>query len=218
MTNITTYTDKNKLIEYLKLSKPKIILLSGRTCTGKTTMTKELSSELKMEILNLDDFINDNVIKKFNLPTNTNNSVIYTKIYSNEDDNIYHQAFIEAFKNFLLENDKPTIIDGSIHNPKIIDLFDNNFEIVFLHPVDLKSYTDRVIKRFEQGVCDGTSGLTERFWDYVSQKQIDDYCAKKNLTQEIVKSIEIFSIEIQQKSLERINKIASFSKINVLEV
>lgn len=218
MTNITTYTDKNKLIEYLKLSKPQIILLSGRTCTGKTTMAKELSSELKMEILNLDDFINENVIKKFGLPTNRNNSVIYTKIYSNEDDNMYHQTFIEAFKNFLLKNDKPTIIDGSIHNPKIIGLLDNNFEIIFLHPVDLKSYTGRVIKRFEQGVCDGTSGLTERFWDYVNQKQIDEYCATKNITEEIKKNIGEFSIEIQQKSLERITKIASFSKINVLEI
>jgi 2-phosphoglycerate kinase len=218
VTNITTYTDKNELIEYLKLSKPKIILLSGRTCTGKTTMAKELSSELKMEILNLDDFINENVIKKFDLPTNINNSVIYTKIYSNEDDNIYHQAFIEAFKNFLLENDRPTIIDGSIHNPKIISLFENDFEIIFLHPVDLKSYANRVIKRFEQGVCNGTSGLTERFWDYVSQKQIDDYCVTKNMTKEIVESIKNFSIEIQKKSLERINKIASFSKINVLEI
>jgi shikimate kinase len=218
MTNITTYTDKNKLIEYLKLSKPKIILLSGRTCTGKTTMTKELSSELMMEILNLDDFINDNVIKKFDLPTSTNNSAIYTKIYSDEDDNIYHQTFIEAFKKFLFENDKPTIIDGSIHNPKIVSLFENDFEIIFLHPVNLKSYTDRVIKRFEQGVCDGTSGLTERFWVYVSQKQIDGYCITKNITEEIVKNIGSFSIEIQQKSLERINKISSFSKINVLEV
>ena len=218
MTNITTYTDKNKLIEYLKFSKPKIILLSGRTCTGKTTMTKELSSELKMEILNLDDFINENVINTLNLPTTINNSVIFTKIYSNEDDNIYHQTFINALKNFLLKNDKPTIIDGSIHNPKIISLFENNFEIIFLHPVDLKSYTDRVVKRFELGVCNGTSGLTERFWDYINQKQIDEYCATKNMTEEIIKSIKSFSIEIQQKSLERINKIASFSKINVLEV
>lgn len=218
MTNITTYTDKNKLIEYLKFSKPKIILLSGRTCTGKTTMTKELSSKLKMEILNLDDFINENVIKKFDLPTDTNNSAIYTKIYSNEDDNIYHQTFIEAFKNFLLKNNKPTIIDGSIHNSKIISLFENNFEIVFLHPVDLKSYANRVIKRFELGVCNGTSSLTERFWDYVSQKQIDEYCASKIITKEIKTNIDNFSIEIQQKSLERINKIASFSKINVLEI
>lgn len=218
MTNITTYTDKNKLIEYLKLSKPKIILLSGRTCTGKTTMAKELSSELKMEIVNLDDFINDNVIKKFDLPTNTNNSVIYTKIYSNEDDNMYHKTFIEAFKNFLLKNDKPTVIDGSIHNPKIIGLFDNDIEIVFLHPVDLKSYTNRVIKRFEQGVCNGTSGLTERFWDYVDQQQINEYCDTRKITEKITKNIENFSIEIQQKSLERISKIASFSKINVLEI
>lgn len=218
MTNITTYTDKNKLIEHLKLSKPKIILLSGRTCTSKTTMAKELSSELKMKTLNLDDFINENVIKKFDLSINTNNSVIYTKIYSNEDDNIYHQTFIEAFKNFLLENDKPTIIDGSIHNPKIIGLFNNGFEIVFLHPVDLKSYMARVIKRFEQGICNGTSGLTERFWDYVSQKQINEYCVSKIITKEIKTNIENFSIEIQQKSLERISKLASFSKINVLEI
>ena len=67
-------------------------------------------------------------------------------------------------------------------------------------------------------MCDGTSGLTERFWDYVTQKQIDDYCKTKKITDDIVGKIKEFSIEIQGKSLNRIDKIAAFSKINVLEV
>lgn len=213
-----SYKHKKELIKYLQFKEQKYLLLSGRTCTGKTTMARELSSLLKMEVLNLDNFINLNVISKLGMQTDTNNSVIFTKIYSDEDDNIYQQTFIKTFKNFLLKNDRPTIIDGSIHNPKIIDLFENDFVIVFLHPVNLKSYADRVIERFEAGVCKGTSGLTERFWDYVTQEQIDEYCSTKNITGEIRKNIELFSLEVQQESLERINKIASFTEINVLEV
>ena len=48
---------------------------------------------------------------------------------------------MDAFEKFLSENIKPTIIEGSIHNPQIINLLGSDFEIVFLHPINLKSYT-----------------------------------------------------------------------------
>ena len=218
MNNINKYTSKQDLIRKLELTKPKIILLSGRTCTGKTTLSKELSRELDMKILELDDFVLGNVIEKMNLPKQGIYSEIFKKIYSDENNNEYQKMFIDAFREFLLKNNDSIIIEGSIHNPKIIKLLGDDFEIVFLHPVDLKSYSKRVQKRFESGVCDGTSGLTNRFWDYVTKEQIGEYCKTKKVTDEIVENIAKFSLEIQDKSLNRINKIASFSKIKVLEV
>ena len=124
-----------KLIELIKMNNIRIIAIDGRCASGKTTLTKELQTQLNAEVIHLDDFflsINQKTKERLNeiggnidyerflsevlVNLNTNNPFSYYK---------FDCSIQTLSTKFNVENNRIIIIEGSYaHHPKFVKYYD----------------------------------------------------------------------------------------------
>jgi len=199
-----------------------VVVLSGRTCTGKTTISKKIEKEKGFSVIEMDTFVGEHVLSVLGIGREGIHSAIFKEVYSDEQGE-YKELFKKALFSFLKNiGDDKYIFEGSLHDVSIIKeiqaIVSGGVKIVYLHPENLDKYTQRITKRFEQGICIQTSGLTGNFFNYVSERMIADFCENNVVTPEIKKQIVLFAEEVQEKSLERLEKLATHFCIDVVLV
>jgi guanylate kinase len=207
---------ENKIAE----QRPRIVYLSGKTCTGKTTFAKKLQ-ELGYSIIELDPVVMKSVVVPFGVRPGEGFLTAYRGIGSREQT----QAFTDAAKKEIQEKIKssPVVVEGAIATVHILkEVFaDNlsNFRFVYLHPVNLEVYSARIRERFIAGAATGTSGLPKHFWEMIDKTVLEQFINTAKLNEGIEKAIMAYASLSIAESLERLNQFKNeFSDIQVVEI
>lgn len=205
----------------IQIKKPKVVYVSGKTCTGKTTFTKELSS-IGYANLELDKIVTSAVVEPFNV-----NQVheAFITAYRDQGPKEQIQAFIEGTKREIRtkENFSPVVIDGAIARSRILkEIFADDlkgFYFVYLHPVNFEIYKDRIQKRFISGAVNNTTGLPKAFWTLINSIELDEFKKTLTLNAGIENAISEYTKSSMEESKERLSHFKeSFPDLHVVEV
>ncbi|MFM2423800.1 MAG: hypothetical protein RLZZ70_187 [Candidatus Parcubacteria bacterium] len=208
------------VIDKIEEQKPRVVYLSGKTCTGKTTFAKKLQ-ELGYLIIELDPVVMKSVVIPFDVKPGEGFLTAYRGMGSKEQT----QAFIDAAKKEIQEKIKysPIVVEGAIATTHILkEVFSgnlNDFRFVYLHPINPEVYTARIKERFIAGAATGTSGLPKHFWEMVDQTDLENFVSTKELNIGIEKALEKYtklSILESKKRLEHFQD--EFNDIQVVEI
>ncbi len=151
----------------------RIIFLTGRSATGKTTFAKLLENHGFVHIDN-DELLKIKVNPVFNLTQAESIAVIHGKAQKEVEDMFIDLLHEEMEK---VPEDKRIVIDGTLSSRRILDrMFSgkfSNFTFVYLYPVDKEKYSQRVRQRFAWEVENNKQYLP--IWNRISPEVLETY-------------------------------------------
>lgn len=209
-----------EVINEIEEQRPKIVYLSGKTCTGKTTFAKKLQ-ELGYSIIELDPVVMKSVVVPFGVKPGEGFLTAYRGIGLKEQT----QAFTDAAKKEIQEKIKfsRVVVEGAIATSHILkEVFSDNlndFRFVYLHPVNPEVYSARIKERFIAGAATGTSGLPKHFWEMVDQIDLKHFVSTEKLNAGIEKALEEYTRLSMLESKKRLELFQEdFNDIQVVEI
>jgi guanylate kinase len=211
---------KEELAVLIKKENPRIIYISGKTSTGKSTFVNKLNTDLNFTVLELDKIVEKEIISKFNLDHNE----AFLDVYGNES-----SKYLETFSNAVRSEIKnklsfsPVIVEGAIAKTEILKkIFSEeleNFFFVYFHPVNFESYTQRIQERLNEGTITGNARLPKPFWERVAESDLTDYKTTGKINTGILEAIQGYASSSMKKSEERLRRFQeSYQNIFVVEV
>ncbi|MES2953577.1 MAG: hypothetical protein V4674_03365 [Patescibacteria group bacterium] len=211
---------QNKLFEHISANKPKLIYISGRTCSGKTTLSREIEN-LDYKKIELDKIVERAVMHAFNV---TSSSEAFLAAYRGQGPEAHTTAFItEARKVIHLEclSGSRLVTEGAIAKDWIFkEVFSDYLDdllFVYLLPRNIEVYAKRIEARFVDGAATGTTGLPRDFWALVSQKDVDHFIRSGELGK-LKDNFLDFAVHAAKESQERLTHLQeSFPDIYVVE-
>lgn len=214
----TLYSSKTDFITDLHKAQPRLIFLTGKTSTGKTTLSNQLKGQ-GYQVVNLDPVVIDSVVKKFKVEEQ-----IAFRVYGGKVAEEWISSFVEAARVVIMAalEHGPVIVEGALANngmlKKVFSGQLNNFLFTFLHPTDSTAYAMRITERYVAGIETNTTDLPEYFLNdikeetknYLLTKKVDDILARRIL------DFAQWSIGESQRRLDYFRE--EFDKIVVIEV
>lgn len=194
-----------------------VIYISGKTCTGKTTLSRQLSKKYNYPVVELDGIIDS-------LDGDPNQ--LYLEAYQGDLSSKTVQRFIEDSIRALkraVDTQGGVIFEGAIANPEIlvsiVHPWKSDCEFIYLHPVNINNYTQRIISRFEKSDVTHRNGLPSLFWNKFTEQQLTTYYKERLLSEDIISSITAYAKESMQTSAERLKEFSAyFTNIDVREI
>jgi tRNA A37 threonylcarbamoyladenosine biosynthesis protein TsaE len=153
--------------------KPQIIYLTGKTCTGKSTFSRQLSEDIRYKIIELDEVVLSDLVAKQGLETSPTFEVVYKENPGTPFVDAFIGAVQQKVEDALLSHEL-LVIEGAVGNAQTLAaLFKDSpeFSFIYFHPENLDIYIRNLTSRFmltnkEYGApdCHEASGiwLTEK--------------------------------------------------------
>lgn len=212
--------NKKNLLSDIGKEKPSPIYLTGKTCTGKTTLLNEFVS-IGYRTIVLDEIILNSIVNKYHV---RDVSSAFT-VLRGEARSEWQTSFIQATRHAILSKLKHNliIVEGSLANNEILKkIFSGkleNFSFIFLLPTDVFTYRNRIQKRFIAEVASGIRRLPESFYHTINETDIKEYLDTQQINNILSKKIENFAMWSTEESQRRLNYFRQlFSDIIVVEV
>lgn len=206
--------------EKIKLQQPRLIYLSGKTCTGKTTFASYLEQHGYKKV-ELDKIVMESVVVPFGVASGDGFRTAYRDLGPMEQVN----AFIGAAKLEILKKlqDSSLVVEGAIANPRILgEVFSDTlkeFVFVYFHPIHADVYEQRILSRFTTGAKDGSSGLPKDFWTLVQDSDLEEFKTTDKVNAGIQAAIKTYAAKSMEESKVRLEGFqASFPEIAVVEI
>ncbi len=209
-----------QIAQEVESQKPRVVYLSGKTSTGKTTFAKELERH-GYKIIELDPIVTASVVVPFGVLPGEGFITAYRDIGPKEQTG----AFITAAKARIEQEvqSSPVIVEGAIATPRILkevlsgDLAD--FYFVYFHPVNLDVYAGRIRERFVAGAASGKSGLPKHFWSLVQKADTEHFINTGEVNLNLERVIEKYAELSMQESAKRLASFQEeFENIHLIEV
>ncbi|MEI8339472.1 MAG: hypothetical protein WCF94_02295 [bacterium] len=211
---------KELVLKTVEEQKPRLIYLSGKTCTGKTTFSNELEQQGYTKI-ELDKIVMRSVVTPFNVNPGDGFRTAYRGLGPKEQ----IDEFVKATKEEITKRVQETslVIEGAIATPEILsavfsgDLTD--FTFIYFHPVNIDVYEGRILSRFIAGAKDGSSGLPKDFWSLVKDSDLDEFKSTDHVNSGIKNAINEYAIKSMNESQIRLAGFKTyFPNIIVIEI
>src|SRR3989344_2585894 len=195
----------DEILEIIKNKKPKLVYISGKTSTGKSTFSKNLRDLYGYSIIDLAE--------------------IFITVYRDTEPKEYVDTFIKATKDAILSklNFSPVVVEGAIAKSRIInEIFSGelkNFMFIYFHPVNHDKYAQRIKQRFIDGAENNTTDLPKLFWFFIDQSDLEKFIKTKILSKELNGAIDQYADISMEESKERLKHFQkNFSEINIIEI
>lgn len=212
---------KEEVLKEIEGQRPRILYISGKTCTGKTTFAREVE-RLGYSSIELDSIVNASVTRPFGI---MNTSDAFITAYRDEGPRDQADAFIAAAHSEIGEKseESPVVIEGAVAKNRILEgIFSgsiSDFFFVYFHPVHLEAYVDRIRSRFIAGARDNTSGLPKRFWNLVQDADLKKFIDEGVVNEGIEHSFYAYAEESMKESQDRILHFKErFPNIHIVEI
>lgn len=212
--------NNTETVEFIKSNHPRLVYLSGKTCTGKTTFA-DLLCKFDYEKIELDAIVVESVVKKFGVQSGDGFRTAYRGLGPVEQTD----SFINAAKAEIQSKLQASslVVEGAIADPEILrKLFSDDlsdFVFIYFHPVDAEAYGKRILQRFTQFAKVGTAGLPKDFWEMVQKADFDEFIATDIVNQSILQAIKAYVDKSMKESVTRLEGFrALFAEIEVVEV
>jgi len=205
----------DKGVKILKVIKPNLIFLTGKSGTGKSYLSGKLE-EVGYVPLEL-DLIVRKLGKKYNVGTAPDYDTAF-QVYKGKGSVEIKRDFIKEIHKFIEKNiGKPIIIDGAISDPKMINkVFSKKYKVftfVYLFPNSVSKYGERLMKRFVKDVTSNKKTLP--FWSEVPEELGKKEALKSKKVKDLLK---VMAKKMKKKSDKRFDsfKDAGFSIYAIL--
>jgi adenylate kinase family enzyme len=199
--------------DHLAATRPSLIYISGKTCTGKTTLAKNLMERFGYRHVELDKIVQRVLVKSAPLDEDQR---IFIEVYRQRTSPDLINRFVEAAAtaiNYHLSSGERVIFDGAIAHPETLMQLLGELPpvtFVYLHPVNIDRYSRNLIGRLAHATPTHSNGLPARFWDYIDTSEFQNYCESRELTPKLNENIRNYAIASAAESKERLN---SFKKV-----
>jgi guanylate kinase len=209
-----------EITEYIESNPPKLIYLSGKTCTGKSTFSNAIANKINYKIIELDKVVVDSVIKPLNL---TDEGKVFFEVYGNRCKKEWIRRFVDntiSRINRSIREGKSVIIEGAVANVITLkDIFEDysDFSFIYFHPISIKNYTRNITTRFLLANENNNAGLPVAFWELVDQEKFKLFCKTRKINKSLADSIELYAKNSQTESLKRLNNFRKYFP-NIIEV
>lgn len=198
--------------------RPKLVFLSGKTSTGKTTLSNKLKDRYNCAVIELDA-----VIRGLDSPQGINK---FLEAYQRRDHPGYVRNFVDAVQGRIrkeLESHNFVIIEGAIVNSKtlqeIIDEWSDSFLFIYLDIKNIDVYVRNLKSRFIATSQGDGNGLPVSFWRKFKPKLLRQYYVDRQITPEIRRVIKSYALDSMDESAIRLAKFSSkFDHILKIEV
>lgn len=196
---------------------PSIIYIAGKTCTGKTTLSKQLSDKYQYPIIELDTIVDVLGDEKDHL---------YIEAYQGDINSPVVRRFIDLTVKKLSEairNYHGVIFEGAIANPDILmDILKQwqlYYKFIYLHPTDINNYNKQILSRFIKTNATNRNGLPSKFWNKFTKPQLTKYFNDRIITNDIQKNTNLYAEDSMKESSRRLEKFSLyFNDIDVREI
>lgn len=206
------------LFDKIAANKPKLVYISGKACTGKTTLAKSLQDTFGAAIIELDE-----IVRKIDTPNGTNR---FEEIYKGAAETPTIQKFTDQTTKELftaLATHPMVVFEGAIANSQtlsaITQAWSKDFLFIYLHPVHLDAYANQLTERLMQSSANSDAGLPRSFWSLLSNEERKTFHSAKLLTDEIKTAIATYAKQSAHNSVSRLALFAKdFNDIIVVKV
>lgn len=211
----------DEILKIIKNKKPKLIYISGKTSTGKSTFSKNLRDQCGYSIVDLGELVFKSVIK----PLSADPAEAFITVYRDTKPKEYVNTFIKATKDSILSklDFSPVVVEGAIAKSRILKkIFSGeigNFMFIYFHPINLDKYAQRIKQRFIDGAENNTTDLPKLFWSFIDQSDLEKFIKTKILSKELNEAINCYASISMEESKERLKHFQkNFSEINIIEI
>lgn len=170
----TAHLGIDGLNDLVKNTQPRLIFITGKTCTGKSTFAKSVV-ELGYEHLELDFVVRESVVNKFE---ESKGGKAFA-VYKGEAPKEWQDAFELAANKLIVEKieSSKVIVDAALATPEVVNrIFSGSlseFMFVYLHPFDRGYYHEYIMERVVNDI--ETMGRSFPIWDRMTAEAVDDY-------------------------------------------
>ena len=207
---------------FVKQRQPRLIHVSGKTSTGKSTFAARLRDELGYQIIELDTVVNDAVIVPLKLQ---NRGAVFDEVYKQRNQLGWIRAFTKAAQRLIAKhegNGEGVVVDGAIANPLTLkELLSTvpETEILYFHPKDLTTYETYLTSRFMLANDAFRAGLPTAFWEQIEDSEFRQFCKDKVVTPSLQQSIGRYAAASRESSSRRLSELRRyFEGIRVVEI
>src|SRR3989344_659272 len=180
----------DEILEIIKNKKPKLVYISGKTSTGKSTFSKNLKNLYGYSVVDLGEVVFKSVIEVFS----SDPSETFITVYRDTEPKEYVDTFIKATRDAILSK--------------------LNFS-----PVNHDKYAQRIKQRFIDGAENNTTDLPKLFWFFIDQSDLEKFIKTKILSKELNGAIDQYADISMEESKERLKHFQkNFSEINIIEI
>lgn len=194
----------DRVFNLIKAKLPKLVFVTGKTSTGKSTFAQKLHDELDYNIIELDQLVMRSVVSK---EPNESVGEIFLQVYRGGERKDWIDTLVEEIRKEIVRygNEKIVIEGGLAHNGTLDRVFDGkDFLFVYFHPVSKEKYISMLTERFVVGVHDGTTGLPKHFWDKVNKNVLQEYFKTGHLSEPLKDALSLYAQLSIEQSEERL--------------
>lgn len=198
----------DELSELVKNSLPRLIFITGKTCTGKSTFARSIV-ELGYEHLELDFVVRESVVNKFE---ESKGGKAFS-VYKGEAPKDWQDSFEAAAKKLIVEkiSQSKVIVDAALATPEVVSrIFSGelaDFMFVYLHPFDVAFYYGYIMARLVNDI--ETMGRSFPIWDFMTAEAVDDYRRNGSSGEKISRIVKGYGGQSIKTSEERYENFKS---------
>ena len=195
----------------------KLIYVSGKTCTGKTTLSKQLAKVLNCRVIETDNIV---LATKYDEPVNK-----FVEIYKKNENQELVDQFIKIVTSEIDKNISEsgvTIVEGAIANndvlERLIEGYDDCLLFAYLHPVDKENYVNQISQRFRLANENNNAGLPRSFWNLIDHSSLEHFFKEGAIDEHINDCIGRYASLSMKESSERLEMFKGRFSVYDIEV
>lgn len=205
----------DEIYELARRKQPRILCLTGKTSTGKSTLSDRLAAACKYEVVKLDKIVGDTIVDPFGLQSSRGD--VFVSVYKTADRTDWIKLFtLETQKRIrtLLGQGKKVIIDGAIANPVVVrSIFDGlpDVLLVYMHPtLTSAAYRRNLTNRFLGTTAQNPNSLPKAFWEHIDQDCFQQFCQNRIMSAPLEKGIDQYAAHSSQESAKRLQILQEY--------
>ncbi len=209
--------NNQSILQKIHDDNPRMIYISGKTCTGKTTLAHLIKDDFECALLELDD-----IVRKIDAE---DESQKFVDAYRHRDNMPIVDEFVRLAKKEIatsLLRYQMVLFEGAVANSDTLaEIVEGNesFLFIYLLPVNLEVYKSRITKRFLASAPENRNGLPGNFWKCFNDSELSSFYATKDFTASLDRSIEKYAIKSMEEAKIRLSTFSrTFSDIFIIEI
>lgn len=210
--------DTDEAYRHIEKKKPKVLHVTGKTSTGKSTFASNLHDALGYKVIELDQVVHDSVMAPLEIEDRND---VFIEVYKKRNKLDWIQRFTDAVQKET-NKEEPVVINGAIANittMREVLVGADAVEIIYFHPQNLDVYERNLKSRFTKATPSDDAGIPRNFWNLIDASELTAFYATREITPGIVEGITLYAQQSKASSVKRLQKIrAAFPDILVVDV
>jgi hypothetical protein len=209
---------------FVATTKPSLLYITGKTCTGKTTFAHGLAERYGYRAVVLDEIVQQAVVIPLDLQTQEPD--VFVSVYRNTDRPEWIDRFVAEVRQQIavyLEQQQPVLIEGALANTDTIQRIFAGYpsaQVLYFHPkVSGSRYIQNLTERLTGSSATDPNGLPKGFWEHITSADFTQFYKDGVITDSLQKSIAAYAAESVDASNKRLATFRQhLANIQVVEI